>query len=132
MGDLEPNVRDRGDMKKVKFYVCPDCGNVLFCTGEGEISCCGRKLTALLSQPEDPQHEIRIEEIENDYYVTLQHEMSKEHFITFMAYVAWDRVLLIKQYPEQAAEVRFPKMYGGEFYICCNQHGLIRKGKSSV
>lgn len=132
LGDLEPNDRDRGNMKKVKFYVCPDCGNVLFCTGENEISCCGRKLTALISQSEDSQHEIRIEEIENDFYVTLQHEMSKEHYITFMAYVACDRVLLLKLYPEQSAEVRFPKMHGGEFYVCCNKHGLVRKGKSNV
>ena len=124
VGDLEPNDKDRGNMKKIKIYVCPDCGNVFLCTGENEISCCGRKLAALIPQPEDSQHEFCIEEIEDDFYITLQHEMSKQHYITFVTYVACDRVLLIKLYPEQAAEVRFPKMYGGDFYVCCNKHGL--------
>ena len=131
-GDLKPNDKDRGNMKKVKFYVCPDCGSILFCTGENDISCCGRKLTALITQPEDSQHEIRIEEIENDFYVTLQHEMSKQHYITFMAYVTCDRVLLIKLYPEQSAEVRFPKMHGGDFYVCCNKHGLWRRRFTTI
>lgn len=124
-GDLGPNDKDRGNMKKIKFYTCPDCGNVLFSTSQTESSCCGRKLTALEPQPEDLQHTINIEEVEHDYYITLQHEMSKEHYITFVACVSFDRVLLIKLYPEQAAEVRFPKMYGGELYLCCSRHGLI-------
>lgn len=131
-GDLTPNDRDRGNMKKAKFYVCPNCRNILFCTGENELSCCGRKLTALVPQSEDSQHKISIEEIEDDFYVTMQHEMSKQHYITFVAYVSCDRVLIIKLFPEQSAEVRFPKMYGGELYVCCNQHGLVRKGKSNV
>lgn len=50
-GDLEQNAVDGGNMKKIKFYVCPDCGNILFCTGENEISCCGRKLAPLARQP---------------------------------------------------------------------------------
>lgn len=132
LGDLEPNDVDRGNMKKIKFYVCPDCGNILYCTGESEIFCCGRKLNPLTAQTEDTQHEIHVEEIENDLYVTLQHDMSKQHYITFAAYVAYDRVLLIKLYPEQSAEVRFPQMHGGELYVCCNRHGLIRKGTRSV
>ena len=59
-GDLKPNDIDRGNMKKIKFYVCPDCGNILFCTGENEISCCGRKLTALKSHDEDSYHRILV------------------------------------------------------------------------
>lgn len=128
-GDLEQNAVDGGNMKKIKFYVCPDCGNILFCTGENEISCCGRKLAPLARQQEDSGHSIQVEEIEDDFYVTLQHEMSKRHYITFIAYASYDRVLFIKLYPEQAAQARFPKMHGGVLYACCNKHGLIIKGK---
>ena len=128
-GDLEQNAVDGGHMKKIKFYVCPDCGNILFCTGENEISCCGRKLAPLARQEEDSGHSIQVEEIEDDFYVTLQHEMSKQHYITFIAYASYDRVLFIKLYPEQAAQARFPKMHGGVLYACCNKHGLIIKGK---
>lgn len=131
-GDLKPNDADRGNMKKIKFYLCPSCGNVMCCTGENEISCCGRKLYPLIPSQEDTQHELCAEEIENDLYVTSPHEMTKEHYLSFAAYVTFDRVLIIKLYPEQSAELRFPKMYGGELYICCSKHGLIKKGKMNI
>lgn len=114
-------------MSKVKFFVCPNCNNVLSSTGDAEISCCGRKLVPLKANPEDESHSMCVEEIEDDYYVTLNHEMSKSHYISFAAFVGSDRVLLIKLYPEQAAELRFPKMFGKRLYVCCSQHGLWEK-----
>lgn len=45
-GTLSPNEPDGGNMKRTRFYRCPLCGNLLTSTGEAEISCCGRKLTA--------------------------------------------------------------------------------------
>ncbi len=128
-GDLDPNDADGGNMKRIKFYVCPNCGNVVSNTGEAEISCCGRKLKSLVVRPEDDGHRMMVEEIEEDYYVTISHEMSKSHYISFVAYVACDRMLLVKLYPEQTAELRFPKMFDGKFYFFCNQHGLWAKGK---
>jgi len=128
-GELAPNDKDGGNMNKAKFYVCTTCGDVLFCTGNGEISCCGRKLAPLSASMEDESHSMLVEEIEDDYYVTLNHEMSKAHYISFVAYVAYDRVLLIKLYPEQNAEVRFPQMRGGKMYVYCNEHGLWEKRK---
>ena len=113
-------------MKKLKFYICPHCGNILTATGEAEISCCGRKLEALPQQPVQGPHSIHVEEVEDDYYVTFSHEMTKKHYLTFMACAEYDRVLLIKLYPEQSGEVRFPKMRrGGKIYFGCNQHGLF-------
>jgi len=125
IGSLEPNDPDGGNMKKIRFYVCPNCGNVLTATGEAEISCCGRKLLPLIPEPADKIHSLAAEEIENELYITCNHEMSKEHYISFIAYVSYDRVLLIKLYPEQNAEVRFPKMRKGKFYFYCSQHGLF-------
>jgi DNA-binding XRE family transcriptional regulator/desulfoferrodoxin (superoxide reductase-like protein) len=127
LGDLEPNITDGGNMKRVKFYVCPTCGNIMTSTGEGELSCCGRKLTALIAKPSNEDHQLMIETIENDYYITFSHEMTKEHYLNFIAYVACDRILMIKLYPEQSGEVRFPKLYGGKLYFSCNQHGLWRQ-----
>ncbi|QZY56469.1 helix-turn-helix domain-containing protein [Crassaminicella profunda] len=129
LGDLEPNDTDGGNIKRIKFYVCSNCGNVVSNTGQAEISCCGRKLEPLIAKAEDDKHKIRIDEIEEDYYITIPHEMRKSHFISFVAYVKYDRVLLVKLYPEQGAELRFPKMYGGKLYFYCSQHGLWVKGK---
>ncbi|MEL7648452.1 MAG: helix-turn-helix domain-containing protein [Sedimentibacter sp.] len=128
LGDLEPNDADGGNMKKVKFYVCPNCGNTITATGDPEVSCCGRKLVPLIPKAADELHKLTVEEVEDDYYITFTHEMSKTHYLSFVAYVAYDRVSLIKLYPEQSGEVRFPKMYGGNIYFCCNQHGLWVNG----
>lgn len=125
-GDLSPNEKDGGNMKKIKFYACPQCGNVVWSTGEAELSCCGRKLAALEVQKADEGHEVEIEEVEDDYYITINHEMTKAHFISFIAYVRYDRVLIVKLYPEQNAEVRFPKMSKGNIYAYCTQDGLIK------
>lgn len=124
LGKLEPNDADGGNMKKIKFYVCPNCGSILTSTGECEVSCCGRKLVALTPKPVDEMHRFTIEEIEDDFYVTFEHEMTKEHYLSFVAYVDYDKVLLLKLYPEQNGEVRFPKMRRGKLFFYCSKHGL--------
>jgi len=124
LGDLDPSNPDGGNMDRTKFYMCETCGNIMTSIGEAEISCCGRKLTALTPRVADQAHRLTVEEIEYDYYVTFDHEMKKDHYINFLAYVSINSVLLIKLYPEQSGEVRFPKMHGGKLYYGCSKHGL--------
>lgn len=124
LGDLRANRTDIGKMVNIKFYVCPTCGNIVTSTGDAEVSCCGRKLVALEARPAEEGHQLNIETVEDDYYITFSHEMKKEHYINFVCYVAVDRILLIRLYPEQSGEVRFPKLYGGKLYFCCSEHGL--------
>ena len=126
-GYLNANDTDGGNMKRIKFYICPFCGNTITSTGSGDFSCCGRKLNVLAINETTPAHIPTIEEIENDYYITFSHEMCKQHFISFVAYVMTDRVLLIRLYPEQEAQVRFPKIYRGELYYYCSEHGLMKQ-----
>ena len=114
-------------MKKTKFYVCPDCGSIVTASGEAEVSCCGRKLAALDAQICDDKHNVNVEIIEDDFYITFDHEMTKEHYINFVAYVRFDRVLVVRLYPEQGGEVRFPRIRGGKLYIGCNRHGLYEE-----
>ena len=88
-GDVRENANRAGNMLCSKFYVCPICGNVVHAMGEGSFSCCG---TALLPQDaedaaEDSEHAFKIERIEDDWFVTLDHPMTKDHFISFVAYV---------------------------------------------
>lgn len=124
LGELNQNEKDRGNMKRLKFYICPDCGNIITSTGEAEVSCCGRKLSAMNPQKSDEKHCINVETVEDDYYVTFAHEMTKEHYIIFVAYVSWDRMILVRLYPEQGGEVRMPRINGGKFYFGCNKHGV--------
>lgn len=127
-GDLSINDADGGNMKRIKFYVCPACGNTITSTGLSEISCCGRKLEPLQAHDIDSEHLLQTEQVENDYYITFKHEMTKEHYISFVAYVMFDRVHLVKLYPEQNAELRIPIMRRGELYFYCSKHGLVKQG----
>ena len=124
-GDLEQNLESANNMKRTKFYVCPHCGSFLQGTGNGQVVCCGKQLEALTEVSADDEHTINISEIEDDYYIEFNHEMTKEHYISFVSYVRFDRVLTIKLYPEQDCTVRFPKMYGGTLYFNCTKHGLF-------
>lgn len=124
-GRLARNMQETGNMKHTKFYVCPLCGSFTQGIGEGQPICCGKPLKPLTVQPTDEAHALTVSEIEEDTYIEFHHDMTKEHFISFVAYVACDRVLIVKLYPEQDAAVRFPKMFGGRLYYYCNRHGLF-------
>lgn len=124
-GGIVQNAVNAGNVKKTKFYVCPKCGGVVSMTGECQVFCCGKKLETLEAKPPDENHKIKLSEIENDFYIEFEYNMSKEHYIEFVSYVSFDRALTIRLYPEQACAVRFSKMYGGKIYYYCNRHGLF-------
>ena len=124
-GELPKPKPEVGNMKRTKFYVCEECGNILTGIGNAEIMCCGRKLLPLKAKESDEAHKINIEKIEDDFYITFSHPMTKEHYISFISYVRCDKVFTVKLYPEQSGELRFPQMYGGKMYYYCNKHGLF-------
>lgn len=109
-----------------KFYVCPICGNLLTSMGDVVISCCGVTLPPLEGEAPDEAHEIRLERVEDETLVTLNHPMRKSHYISFLAFVTSDRVQLVKLYPEQSAEARLQLRGHGFLYACCNRHGLFK------
>lgn len=124
-GNITRNMKETGNMKKTKFYVCPYCGAILQGTGNSKIMCCDKLLEPIKIVQSDNEHKITVSDIENDFYIEFAHEMTKEHFIEFVACVLVDRVLTVRLYPEQASAVRFPKMYGSKIYYYCNKHGLF-------
>lgn len=97
-------------------------------TGQAEVSCCGRELSAMAAQQEKEENSLTVENSDDDFYITFSHPMTKEHYISFVAYVTYDRIMLVKFYPEQSGEVRFPSMHRGKLYFACNQYGLWIKG----
>ena len=121
------NKNTSSNMLRSKFYVCPLCGNIIRTTGDTLISCCGITLPALEAEAVDDDHKITIEQVEDEYFVTVDHEMTKQHFISFIAFVTSDRVQFVKLYPEGNAETRLSFRGGGYLYIYCNKHGLVRK-----
>lgn len=126
-GEYMINQNKASNMLKSNFSVCPICSNIIHTMGENIISCCGMNLPILEAENENDKHTIECKIIENEYYISIKHDMSKEHYISFIAYITNDRCEIVKLYPEQTAEARFLKRGKGLIYIYCNKDGLIKK-----
>ena len=115
-----------GNLMRSKIYVCPVCGNIIHTMGEAVISCCGVTLPPLEAEEIDDAHAVIIENVEDEKFLTVDHEMTKQHYISFMAYVTGDKFHMEKLYPEGNAECRFRFRGRGFVYLYCNRHGLMR------
>jgi desulfoferrodoxin (superoxide reductase-like protein) len=110
----------------MKLYVCPVCGNLILSSGEAVVSCCGIVLPALEAEPEDETHHINFEKVEDEYYVTILHDMSKRHYISFIMALKDDGYEIKKIYPEGNAEARFKISRTKSILFYCNKHGLFK------
>ena len=123
------DIRNRNrssNMAKGRFYVCPVCGNVIQAAGEAVVSCCGITLPPLETEAADPEHGIRTEIAEDEYYVRVDHPMTREHYISFLAAVSDHGIQLVKLYPEGEAAGRFRIDRVQKIYAYCNRHGLFQ------
>ena len=125
-GDTVINRNTSSNMLRTKFYVCPICNNIIHTTGEAVISCCGITLPTLSAEEIDEHHKVTIEAVEDEQFITVHHDMTKSHFISFIMYATSDRVQFVKLYPEGNAQARFQLCGKGYLYIYCNHHGLMR------
>ena len=119
------NANVSANMLRSKFYVCPVCGNVIHTMGEASINCHGIQLAPLESELTDEQHMIFVERVEDEYYVRIDHSMTKEHYISFIAAAGSDNIHMVKLYPEQNAEARFKIRGVKRVYFYCNRDGLF-------
>lgn len=126
-GETVINRNASSNMLLSKFYVCPLCGNVIHATGAAVISCCGITLPPAEAEDIDQAHTVTVETVEDEKFITVQHDMTKKHFISFIAYVTTDRVQFVKLYPEGNAETRLQLRGRGFLYVYCNRHGLMKK-----
>ena len=125
-GEHITNKNISANMLRCKFYVCPICGNILHSVGDAVVSCCGITLPALEAEDGDEDHGITMEKVEDEQFITIAHPMTKQHFISFLAYITSDRMQMVKFYPEGNAETRIQLRGRGHLYYYCNQHGLFR------
>lgn len=115
------------NLLRSKFYVCPLCGNCLHSTGNALVSCCGITLPPLEAEAPDGDHSVTIENVEDEHFLTIHHPMTKQHIISFAAFVTCDRIQMVKFYPEGNAETRMQLRGMGTLYYYCNRHGLFKQ-----
>ena len=125
-GEKIVNGNRSANLMRTKFYVCPLCGNIIHAVGDVLVSCCGITLPSLEAESFDEAHELSVIAVENEHFVSVKHDMTKEHYISFLAFVSGDRVQTVKLYPEGNAETRFQLRGHGFLYAYCNKHGLYK------
>lgn len=125
-GEKIVNGNRSANLMRTKFYVFPLCGNIIHAVGDVLVSCCGITLPSLEAESFDEAHELSVIAVENEHFVSVKHDMTKEHYISFLAFVSGDRVQTVKLYPEGNAETRFQLRGHGFLYAYCNKHGLYK------
>jgi len=126
-GEHITNRNISANMLRCKFYVCPICGNAIHSTGNAVVSCCGITLPPLEAEDTDIDHTVTIENVEDEHFISIPHPMTKQHFISFVAFLTSDRMQMVKLYPEGDAETRLQLCGKGYLYCYCNRHGLFKK-----
>ena len=124
-GNAVSNVNVSANMMRSKFYICPVCGNIIHSMGEAVINCHGVLLTPSQSEETDEHHKIFIERVEDEYYVRIEHDMTKKHYISFVAALSTDKIQMLKLYPEGNPEVRFKINGVRQIFFYCNRDGLF-------
>ena len=123
-GEIDKNESEKGNMKKIRFYVCGRCGNIVTATSDAAVTCCGNILGPQMPQKADDSSKLKVEDIGGELLVSSDHEMTKEHYISFVAYVSDNSALLFKQYPEWGVQVMLPPYRSGRLLWYCTKHGL--------
>lgn len=107
-GDLSENDVTCGNMMKSKYYFCNDCKNIIISTGDAMISCCGRKLKSLSPKKANDNQKLKVETVEDEWFISSDHPMDKDHYISFVALACGDKLQVYKTYPEWNLSLRIP------------------------
>ena len=124
-GSKDINESEKGDMKKLRFYVCRDCGNIITATSDAAVTCCGSRLSPIEAKKADENHQLKVEDIGGEWYITSDHPMTKEHYISFAAYVSDSSVMIFRQYPAWQVNITIPMYRSGKLVWYCNECGLL-------
>lgn len=124
-GEIDKNESEVGNMKKLRFYVCGECGNIITSTSEAAVTCCGNRLTASEPRRAEESEKLTVGDIGGELFITSPHPMTKEHYISFVAYQNDNTLMMFKQYPEWALQVRLPLFRSGRLVWYCNKCGLL-------
>lgn len=124
-GNAISNANVSANMMRSKFYVCPVCGNSIHSMGEAVIQCHGLILTPCQAEEPDENHKIFIERVEDEYFVHVEHDMTKQHYISFIAALSPDKIQMVKLYPEGNAAARLKINGVKKILFYCNRDGLF-------
>ena len=110
-----------------RFYTCSKCGMVLgLINGDADcIKCCGKTIEPLVAnetynEKHSPNYEVKGDKI----VVTINHGMSDEHHIAWIALMNENQTIRIALNHNQEPKVEFPYIKNSKIFAYCNLHGL--------
>lgn len=116
------------------FYRCAHCGNLVYVVLDGSVTpqCCGEAMKLLKAGEVEAAVEKHLPEVfvnGDDVSVkvgSVEHPMTPEHSIQWIALVINGKVLIQKLTPDMKPEAVFTVKEKGTFsvYEFCNLHGL--------
>ena len=124
-GNSAQNLNVSANVKRSKFYVCPVCGNIIHTMGEADINCHGIHLLPATPEECDNKHQITLKNVEDEYFVSILHDMTKDHYISFIAAFSDDGLQIKKLYPQAPAQARFKRGGLSKILYYCNRDGLF-------
>lgn len=125
LGEIKENDIKGGNMRNFTFYVCENCTNLIMSTAKTQISCCSKKLKPLELKKAEDNERLKVEKIENEYFISSNHEMTKEHYISFVGLLSGESVIIKKQYPEWNLSLRLPSIPHAKLIWYCTNHSLF-------
>ena len=124
-------------MSEQKFYKCNHCGNVLLPAFDAGVtpSCCGEKMQILEPNSTEAAVEKHMPVVEKEadgHHVNIdvgavEHPMTDEHYIQFIALFEGDKVRFVKLKPGDKPFLRLSIKDNTQLcavYEYCNLHGL--------
>ena len=124
-GEIRKNESENGNMRKVRFYVCGCCGNIIAASSEAAVTCCGSKLSSPELRKAAEDEMLTVTDMDGEWYITSAHPMTKEHFISFAAYVNDSAIMIFRQYPEWDMQITLPVQRAGRLIWYCRECGLL-------
>ena len=65
--------------------------------GEAVIQCHGIMLKPCQAEETDENHMVFIERMEDEYYIRVEHDMTKQHFISFIVGVSSNKIQMVNK-----------------------------------
>ena len=124
-GELGENAPSPGNLRRMRFYACPDCGNLLFSLEGAEVSCCGRRLPALTPRKAEEGERLSVTLSDGDWYVAAAHPMTREHYVSCLLFLTGDTLLLRKLSPQWDLSARLPYFPRGTLLWYDTRDGLL-------
>lgn len=119
------NSNKAANCRKSVLSVCQSCGNIVWSTGEIAASCCGTVLEPLASVANDGILDAHVDVVDGCQRVHIDHPMTKDDHLLFIACIGDDLVRIKRLYPEQEARAEFWLQGPCSLYAYGHNCGLV-------